>query len=259
MVILQTQLEDRGRYKAIISNGAGTVSTETQLYFFFDSPCRSRCLNGGVCQEIRQCSCPEFYAGRYCEEFIGITEALTEPPTRNLDDVPSNTQGTTETTPLLATTPYWELYTEFEDESGSASGSTTLSHSESEYWSGDFGKDVSDSEQGKEPELDDTEGDGANLEDDEDLNKLAVEGGVAGGAKRRRRRSLIRLPWTRQDGYFPKANKHGLKKSQDETGHGEVKPLPIEGQGSSDASSDNVVFEYVDRYDSRADMLKFER
>ena len=35
LVILETRLEDEGRYRAVVSNGAGTTSTETQLEFYF--------------------------------------------------------------------------------------------------------------------------------------------------------------------------------------------------------------------------------
>lgn len=166
-------------------------------------------------------------------------------------------QSTTQ--PLLTTSPL-EPDTEIGnmDVSGSGSGSGSLSHSESEdLGSGDLEKEIVGS--GLE-EFDNKEGDGATLRDDEDFSHLTVAGGAA--AKRRRRRSLVRLYGSQRDRHINhKANIHDLMvgeraQSEKDADHGIV-PLPIKDRDVSD--SEIMVFEYNDRYDSRADMLKFER
>ena len=248
LVILQTQLEDRGTYKAIVSNGAGTFTAETRLYFFFDSACRSGCLNGGECLEISQCSCPQSYAGRYCEIFVGVTEAPTE-ETRT-QDVDNLLPTPTEMTPPLTTSPDLELNTDDMYVSGSGSGSGSQSHSESEYLgSGDVEKEVHGSG------LEELEEDGATLSDDEDFGH--AQAGVVGGAaaKRRRRRSLhARSYGFQQDRHIN--NKVVEERAQNEVdADRDVVPLPIKDGDAPDF----VVFEYEDRYDSRGDMLKFER
>ena len=35
LVVMDTKLEDQGTYRAVISNGAGTVTVESSLEFFF--------------------------------------------------------------------------------------------------------------------------------------------------------------------------------------------------------------------------------
>ena len=164
------------------------------------------------------------------------------------------------TTQALLTTSPLEPDTEIRnmDVSGSGSGSGSLSHSESEdLSSGDLEKESVGS--GLE-EFDNEEGDGATLRDDEDFSHLAVAGGAA--AKHRRRRSLVRLYGSQRDRHINhKASRHDLMVG--ERSHNEkdadlgIVPLPIKGHDVSD--SEIMVFEYEDRYDSRADMLKFER
>jgi hypothetical protein len=240
LIILQTQLEDRGTYKAIISNGAGNVTAETKLYFFFESPCRNRCLNGGECLEIRQCSCPESYAGRYCEDFIGVTKA---PPTQDVDDLLSTA---TEMMQPLTPSPDLEPYID-----GSGSGSGYLSDSESGYLgSGDLEKEIQGSG------LEELENNEATLQDDEDFGYLNTA--VAGGAAaKRRRRSLVPLYRFQQDRHMNhKVVEERSQIEQDAAAHDMV-PLSIKDSDVSD--SDFVAIEYKDRYDSRDNMLKFER
>ena len=64
-------MQDGGRYRAIISNGAGEISVETELLFYFENSCRAECQNGGTCVNLHVCSCTELYAGRYCDMYIG--------------------------------------------------------------------------------------------------------------------------------------------------------------------------------------------
>ena len=157
-------------------------------------------------------------------------------------------------TPLLTTSPL-EPDTEIGnmDVSGSGSGSDSLYHG-----SGDLEKEIV----GSGLEEFGNKDDGATLNDDEDFSHLqiAVAGGAA--AKRRRRRSLGRLYGSQQDRHINhEANRHDLmmgEGSQNERDANHViVSLPIEDRDVSD--SQIVVFEYEDRRDSRADMLKFER
>ena len=146
------------------------------------------------------------------------------------------------------------------DESGSGSGSGSGSQSDSGstyLGSGDLEKGILDSGLEKEAEFDDKKGDGVTLEDDEDFKELAV----AGGVNRQRKRSLVRLPGIQQERYGNhKANRHHFltvgERSRNENA-GDVVPMHIEDHGTSD--SNFLVLEYEDRYDGRADLLKFER
>lgn len=125
------------------------------------------------------------------------------------------------------------------------SGSGHRSDSESGYLgSGDLEKEIEDSG------LEKLEDNGATLQDDEDYGDLntAVAGGAV--AKRRRRRSLVRPYGVQQDRHI---NHKAVEKIADH----DVIPLSIKDHDVSD--SDFMAIEYEDRYDSRDNMLKFER
>ena len=263
LIILQTQSEDQGRYKAIVSNGGGQIVTETQLYFFFESSCRSRCLNGGSCEEISYCRCPESYEGRYCENHVGFVETTSEPLPLPDTPVPS----TTEETLFTSTISPFEVDTEtptddyvIEDqsgsgsESGSESGYESGSESGSGYFSGSGGLE-NEIGSGNEAELDD---DGASLLDDEDFGNLIA----AGGAKRRRKRSLIHSPFRQREWHIAhqanklKDNLMAEEESQIKKASGIIS-LPSKQHGAS--NPDNLILEYDDWSDDRDRMLKFER
>ncbi|CAI7996388.1 hypothetical protein GBAR_LOCUS1864 [Geodia barretti] len=67
LVILDTTLEDGGEYRAVVSNGAGSVTVAAFLEFFFPTPCRQYCQNGGTCYQAHYCYCQSGFFGRYCE------------------------------------------------------------------------------------------------------------------------------------------------------------------------------------------------
>lgn len=248
LVILQTQFEDRGTYRAVISNGAGEVTTETELYFFFESPCRSQCLNGGECLQVSYCSCPESYGGRQCENFIGVTETSTEVP-------PSPTPHTDlqyPTKPVELTTeiPTQVEDPDYEDESGSGSGSD----SNTKYvnlGSGDVTVDTG-SGSGDDVKFDDY---GANLIDDEDYDGMAF---IDDNKKQRKRSVSVLSPLT------PRKREHHRVSEPDEFALTFKESTPREEAGVVPLTNDHfhespVGSDYVDRYDSRARMLRFER
>ena len=263
-MILQTQFEDRGIYKAVVANGAGEVVTETRLYFFFESPCRSRCLNGGQCLEVSYCSCPDSYEGRHCENFVGVTEASTEEPPRPTTDagVPFPTETTVQTTeaPPSNTKPP-EATTEtptgnynpdnvvvYESGSGSGenfdSGSTYLGSGDVELESG--------SGSGEETVFDDY---GESLVDDEDYDDWFVNG----AKRRRRKRSLFpSTPRKHRSHRIGRPGSDGLAVSSvQEPTREEAGAFVPWSNDQHDPS--RPVSDFVDHYDNRASMLKFER
>ena len=275
LVILQTQLEDRGKYKAIISNGGGTVSAETELHFFYESACRSRCLNGGDCRESHYCSCPSDYEGRYCENFVGITEATFAPPitraevdllsaTTEVPPVPSiqtpSTAGTytfdkpTEVPEIDVNKPNFGSGSGFE--SGINPDSQTIGSGDADIWSG------SGSGSGLGPRKDKIDGkDGADLVDDEDFNKQ----GAVGSTKLRRRRSLppISTAKPERNWHVNHRQRHTFESVAEEAESSDkrvnaIKPLD-EIDHVGEVGADLPVYEYWDLKDDRAAMLKFER
>lgn len=282
LVILQTQLEDRGTYKATISNGGGTVTTETQLYFFFTSPCRSECQNGGECREIHQCSCPDFYEGRYCEKFVGVTETIVESPTSVVEtDRPSSTAEV----PHSSTTSRYEPPTNHpvivdETGSGSSSGSSSGSgsNSDSVSESSKNGNYISSGDvhiasgSGLDSILSDKfEGDGTNLEDDEDYEEMVFGSVVHGNHRRKRSRASVQRQrhWY-VDRHYDQKDESRLEQLAEQKYYDipSDKPdilVPLSERevehynGGPDPHDQFLVFEYNDQKDSRADMLKFER
>ena len=134
---------------------------------------------------------------------------------------------------------------------GSGSGSGHRSDSESGYLgSGDLEKEIEGSG------LEELKDNGATLQDDEDYGKYGdLNEAVAGGAvaKRRRRRSLVRPYGIQQDRHI----KHKAVEERSQIANHDVVPLPIKDRDVPD--SDFMLIEYEDRYDSRDNMLKFER
>ena len=263
LVILQTQLEDRGKYKAVVTNGGGTLNTETELHFIYESPCRSQCRNGGDCRESHYCSCPENYDGRYCENLI--SESTLAPP---VTGSPSATEVPVSSIETPHTTSAYDKPTEipeidvdkpiFSSGSGSGFGSGLVPDFEI-IGSGDADI-MSGSGSGLPSRLDNN--DGANLVDDEDFDKL----GAVGSAKRQRRRSLSPFPTSKSEQRWHvnhRRQRHKFESvvesvTSDRSGNA-IAPLPEEHERVSDPVEDLAVHEYKDLKDDRARMLQFER
>ena len=215
------------------------MTTETQLSFFFESPCRSHCQNGGDCREFHQCTCPEFYEGRYCENFVGDPELIPEPPNpTTAANVPSFTQDALPNTQTPPSSTF-SIPDNVVDESGSGSGFEYEFESSKKpnqnVGSGDLDMIGSGSGSGigtgpGSDQLDKLDNDGSDLVDDEDFDSLAV----VGGARRRRRSTISIFPFPQSANKKPHPSRpqHGrydllaewysIKPLHDDV----VKPLP---------------------------------
>jgi hypothetical protein len=83
LVVMDTTLEDMGQYHAFVSNGAGSVAMAASLEFFFTTPCRQECRNGGTCYQTHYCHCQTGFYGQHCQSSSAPTVSPTDqPPTQ---------------------------------------------------------------------------------------------------------------------------------------------------------------------------------
>lgn len=203
---------------------------------------------------------------------MGVTETVVESPT-SVVDRPS----TTAEIPHSSTTSGYEPPTDYPvivDETGSGSGSGSGSNSDSE--SSKNGNYISSGDvhiasgSGLDSILSDKfKGDGTNLEDDEDFEGLVFGSVVQVNRRRKRSRASERHLYV--DRYYHQRDESRLEPMTEENSYDIIPsdksdilmPLPKreverynEGPGVHDQF---LIFEYNDKRDSRADMLKFER